>query len=472
MKKHLILLFALYLPGSFLWVSCEDQLTQLPLGVQTPNNQYASAIGTEQALLACYHDQNMLRLFLYSMDHYGDMGMGLSVANPAFHAVLAGEYPVDGETTREYWKLTYQIIRRCNQYLDDSRTFDAVFHYPARKLEAEAEARAFRAYQYFRLARWFGGVPITTEENMDNWYPARNTEEEVYRFIIDEFKWCIDHLLIDHRGGLLSDDPNKIEYGRITRWSVMGMLAEVYMSAPDGQRNYPEAIRLMREIMDSGRFGLVENWSDVFDPANRVNEEAIWPTMLSGAWDGGGTKLGLYATTAQTWWRPTNAMYEFYEETDTRRDATILKGFRENYLEKFMQGLVGDNRDNHPFYYLRYADLLLTLAEALTVTDFQANKAEAVDLLNQVRARAEATLADPSEFNTQAELLEAILDEVQKELYMEGQYWFHMKRNGAELTLRRQGLNPADSYKMLIPIHVEELRANPNLVQNEGYADR
>jgi hypothetical protein len=472
MNHHLSTLIGFSLLASLSWLGCEKQLTQLPLGVQTPNNQYGSAIGTEEALLNCYGDQQMLRLFLYSIDQYGNMGMGLSVASTAFQAVLAGQYPVDGETTREFWRYPYAIIRNSNQFLRDSKEFNAVYHYPARALEAEAEARAFRAYQYFRLARWFGGVPITTEANMDEWYPARNTEEEVYQFIIEEFQFCIDHLLEDHVGGLLSDDLNKIEYGRLTKWAAIGMLAEVYMSAPASLRNYPEAIRLMREITNSGRFALLDDWTHVFNPDYRVNAEGIWPTMLSGAWDGGGTKLGHYSTTAQTWWRPTDEMYAFYEEGDTRRDATILKGFRENYLEKYMQGLVGDNRDNHPFYYLRYADLLLTLSEALTVSDFQANKQEAVDLLNQVRGRANATLATPDEFQTQDQLLNAILDEVHKELYMEGQYWFHMKRNGAALTLSRTEQPAGDTYKMLLPLHVDELRANPNLIQNPGYADQ
>lgn len=457
---------------SLCWVSCEDQLSQLPLGVQTPNNQYASAIGTEEALLACYLDQQMLRLFLYSIDQYGNMGMGLSVAATAFQAVLSGQYTVDGETTRELWRYPYAIILRCNQFLRDSREFNAVYRYPERELEAEAEARTFRAYQYFRLVRWYGGVPITTEENMDDWYPARRTEEEVHQFIIDEFRFAIEHLLEDHVGGLLSDDPTKIEYGRLTKWAAMGMLAEVYMSAPTSLRNYPEAIRLMREIITSGRFSLLPDWKNVFNPDFRVNPEGIWPVMFSGAWDGGGTKLGHYSTTAQTWWRPTDEMYAFYEESDVRRDATILKGFRENYLEKYMQGLVGDNRDNHPFYYLRYADLLLTLAEALTVVDFEGNKTEAVELLNQVRERAKASPASPDDFTTQDQLINTIMDEVHKELYMEGQYWFHMKRNGAELTLSRIELDVNDTYKMLLPIPVDELRANPNLIQNPGYADQ
>ena len=194
--------------------------------------------------------------------------------------------------------------------------------------------------------------------------------------------------------------------------------------------------------------------------------------MFTNTFQGGGTKLAFYSTTSQTWMRPTNAMYDKYEAEDTRRDATILKGFRENFLQKYMQGLSGDERDNHPWYALRYADVLLTYAECLVVLDFQANKTRAVNLLNEVRGRAGASLADANAIQTQDDMIDILLDEMHKELYFEAQYWFAMKRNGVERTLRRQGIDPAETFRFLLPLPPSELRANPNLVQNPGYADR
>ena len=468
MNKLLVLSLLLFLAGN----ACQEQLTVFPIGSNTPQEQMASAAGVEAVLLNCYRDQALYELWMNSIDVYGNQGMGLSIAVPNWLLALEGNWvPLNSEAL---WSRTYPTIAACNFFLFDVAEYNPPFAYPGRREQAIAEARALRAFRYFRLVRCFGGVPLVLETNMDNTAPARASEEEVYRQIIDDLLYAVENLPEVPPGGVVSDNPDKIEWGRVTKYGAMGVLATVYMTAPAPLQDYQQAALLFETIINSGRFSLLPDWTNLFNPDFRPgtnNPEMLWPVMFTNTFQGGGTKLGLYSTTSQTWMRPTNEMYFKYEEGDVRRDATILKGFRENFLEKYMQGLSGDERDNHPWYALRYADVLLTYAECLTVLNFEGNKTRIIDLLNQVRARAQATLATEADFPTQAAMIEGILDEMHKELYFEAKYWFAMKRNGVELTLRRQGINPDETFRFLLPLPPSELRVNPNVTQNPGYSD-
>lgn len=463
--KKLLLIISM----TSLLFSCEDQLNILPIGNQTPNVQFATPEGVESALLAVYMDQGLYELRFHPIEVYGNMGMGLSIATPDWHSALQGDFKPTLST--DIWERTYAPIALSNFFIRDVLDYDPEFMYPGRREEAMAEARCMRAHRYFRLVRCFGAVPLIHEDNMDNWYPERTPVEEVYQFIMDDLRYGIENLKEIPAAGIFSDESSNIEWGRVTKYSAMGLLAKVYMTAPAPLQDYQKAVELFDEIISSNKFNLLDSFRYVFNPDYRAaNPECIWPIMFTNAFQGGGTKLAHYSETGQSWMRPTNEMYEKYEATDTRRDLTILKGFKENFLEKYMQGLAGDERDKHPWYILRYADVLLSRAEALAVIDFSGNKSEIIDLVNQVRSRAGASLWQDSDFSNKDELIDSILDEMHRELYFECQYWFAMKRNGLERTLSRQEIDPADTYKFLLPLPPVALKKNAKLNQNPGYS--
>jgi len=466
MKRILLIVFSILILSG-----CEEQLDILPVGNLTSNEQFATPQGVETALLAVYADQPLYELRLHPIEVYGNMGMGLHISTPEWHLALEGEFTPRLST--DIWERTYGPIATCNYFLYDVEEFDPEFLYEVRREEAIAEARCMRAHRYFRLVRCFGAVPLVIETNMDNWYPERAPVEDVYTQIIEDLTYGMDHLPEVVPGGILSADPNNKEWGRVTKYSAMGLLAKVYMTAPPPLQDYNRAVELLDGIINSRRYSLLPDWGMVFNPDYRANNpESIWPIMWTDAFQGGGTKLAHYSTPDQSWMRPTNEMYNKYEATDTRRDLTILKGWKENFFWKFMQGLAGDERDKHPWYILRYPDVLLTKAEALTVLDFQGNKQQIIDLINQVRQRANASLWDPADFTDQTQMINAILDEMHRELYFEVQYWFAMKRNGIDITFERQGFGPVtpeNQHKFLLPLPPVALRKNKNLYQNPGY---
>ena len=68
-------------------------------------------------------------------------------------------------------------------------------------------------------------------------------------------------------------------------------------------------------------------------------------------------------------------------------------------------------------------------------------------------------------------LLQAIFDERRKELYMEGDRWYELKRNGCpEWWVISNGLKyTTKAYLYTSPISKSDVDLNPGLEQNPGY---
>ena len=118
----------------------------------------------------------------------------------------------------------------------------------------------------------------------------------------------------------------------------------------------------------------------------------------------------------------------------------------------------GEIFDKHNVVLLRYADIILLRAEALNQIG---QTAEAITLLNQVRARVELA---PTEATSQNEVALAILKERRLELVIENNRFWDLKRyynDDAKLTqhLNDQTDSAGNSFgiqttvdKVLIPI--------------------
>lgn len=88
----------------------------------------------------------------------------------------------------EYWELPYTIIRRLNELIEKLPNSANETEFIETRV---AEARFIRAFNYFYMVKRYGGVPIVTKAiPMDapdeEMYPARNSEQEVYDFILSE----------------------------------------------------------------------------------------------------------------------------------------------------------------------------------------------------------------------------------------------------------------------------------------------
>ena len=172
----------------------------------------------------------------------------------------------------------------------------------------------------------------------------------------------------------------------------------------------------------------------------------------------------------------TDDLYNQYSATDVRRNL-IVPGIRAGSSQPIKIVMkysnAGDPNERDDFKILRYADILLILAEAYANTSDDVN---ALIRLNQV-----AQQRDPSfggYVSTGATLKNDIIKERRKELAFEGDRYFDLARlnqNVARVNLNNNyssntplTLTTADN-KRIWPIPQSERDANPNISQNPGY---
>ena len=95
----------------------------------------------------------------------------------------------------EFWP--YNTIRKANEFIE--RVPTSPLQDSQKKLRI-AEARFLRAFMYFSMVKRYGGVPLITKvqlvtDPLDELYPKRNSEEEIYNFVLSELDICLPDLL-------------------------------------------------------------------------------------------------------------------------------------------------------------------------------------------------------------------------------------------------------------------------------------
>ncbi|MGN6531521.1 MAG: RagB/SusD family nutrient uptake outer membrane protein, partial [Ginsengibacter sp.] len=153
------------------------------------------------------------------------------------------------------WSGHYQGISTANQALDklDQSTFD---HITKRTLIGEV--KFIRAYLYFNLVRLFGGVPLvltvpnSLSDAKNPVYQTRASKDSVYAAIISDLQYGVDSLP-------LKGDPGT-DVGRANKGAAESLLAKVYLY----QKNYQKAYDLTEDVIKSGKYSLMADYSQNF----------------------------------------------------------------------------------------------------------------------------------------------------------------------------------------------------------------
>jgi hypothetical protein len=373
------------------------------------------------------------------------------------------------------------------------------------------EALFLRAFYYYDLVTHYGGVPLQLEEiiSEDGAFLPRNSTEEVYNQIITDLTNAIPKLSVP------ATFPQS---GRATKGAAKMLLAYAYLSKPE-----PDYVKAETELTDITKmnYALMDDYADVFDPAQKNNKESIFEVQYKSGNEGQHSDyiwrfipkttnteviLGLHGTnlrggiTSGGWNVPTQEMVDSYEENDRRLPASVAvaEGTQvgENFTTETVKSPVGftpspgktyyyfikkylhppytvewNTDDNWPVY--RYSGALLLLAECLVN---QNKHAQALPYLNQVRVRAGLPLL--TEANK-----ENVAAEMRHELAFENHRWTDLIRNGNAIeVMNAKGVRMKALYGWLLPntfnvtenrliyaIPFREIQINSNLVQNPGY---
>ncbi len=466
---------------------CQKEFLELaPLDQGSVNLSFKNPEDANRAVLGIYDaaQQGITDLALLTErttdNATSQASVGLNNAGGDIRELIFYQFTSENAYMRNIWNNHYAGIAAANQLID--RIEGIPFANETLKAQYTGEAKFLRAYFYFNLVRFFGGVPVSlteVKEPAQAFALARSSEEAVYEAISQDLTDALANLPVTH---------NSTHLGRATQGAAKALLAKVYLTDKK-----PElALPLLRELTRAPyTYRLMANYPDVFS-ADNTAESIFEIQFLSGLTTREGNGLVTFfmsndATVGRDIYGAgyvggnggglavaTNDLYNNYTATDARRSFNFLvyrsnaERANLNLVRKYYRlppsGLGGAD-DN--VIILRYADVLLMLAEALNETS-QGPTPEAYEAVDKVRLRAKIPALtrdlDYASFKTQ------LLEERRLELAFEFHRWFDLKRFGKLVEVLKAKDYPIQPFHTLFPLPKSQVDINPvNITQNPGY---
>src|SRR5690606_16323510 len=262
MKKINFLLLGL----SLLTASCDSFLEEKPVDEVASNQYFQRPEHARDAVNALYRRgaMQMYETGVYSGSRimFGPYVSGFvdnDYKGQEFHVQRGQNIVFDGLNLSDYfnsmWTDIYAGISRANNAIKYIPTTPGLSEADANRYLAEA--KYFRAYNYYFLARMFGAVPLVTEpyESLDNLFLARTPVDQVYALILEDLDFAIN-------SGGLATATMVGNAGRITKGVAQTLLAEVNLTMSGAAVNanrYAQAAEAAREVINSGLYSLVQH---------------------------------------------------------------------------------------------------------------------------------------------------------------------------------------------------------------------
>lgn len=361
----------------------------------------------------------------------------------------------------------YDRIKRQNEFLLDAPAKGAHLGEDFIKVRI-AEARFIRAFAYFQMARVYGGVVIRDEtdglDGRNEKDKARATEAETWDFIIKDLQLAAQDLPVKWTSEWTGRATKAAAYGLLSR---CGLYAKKWDLAVEAAKNTKAAgaklitssyadvfttpLESNSEVLFAVSFKdpIVHNFDRSYRPSGDVDvySEAVPTSELvdsyemadgtSFSWSTHGTnpysgrEPRFYASilyNGAPWEGRTIQSYVggtdgFLEWKPAGATTTTVTGY---YIRKYLQE--GNNylisQSTQFDVTVRYAEVLLNLAEALAEKDFSQNKTEALAALNEVRNRVGLPGITGTQANDKDSFMTFVRHERMVELAFEGfRYW-------------------------------------------------
>lgn len=478
--KYILVLITVF---SLTSVGCQDFLEEEIFTQYDPDSFLQSEEGINSVLVASYSDLQVTSDMRERMYTFGEFtGDSMWEWGGGFESIATVYMNFNWDPQNNQfsgrWSNYYTSIRNSNALLDK---IDNVTSLSAEKVnQLKAEATFIRAADYYYLWELFGPVPlITTTEELDL-EPPRPSEEDFAAFIESELQTAADNLPVTQN-----------LWGKATKGAALALLCRFYLNTHQWQ----EAADVSKQVIDLGQYQLFQgDITQMFAVENEENSEVVFTspalTTLHGNaymahafppnypiqsnWINYGAQFCLYPDFVNSYdpndkrlgWMLFDYTDINGEEHDLLDPADVGRGVRCFKYVPDPNGISQSHGNDVPM--IRYAEVLLNRAEALN--ELSGPNQESIDLLNQVRSRAEAPLYTVADFSTKEALRDALLDERGWEFVAEGLRRMDLIRQGKFISRAvARGATNAQAYMTRFPIPQNEINANPNLEQNDGY---
>jgi hypothetical protein len=377
------------------------------------------------------------------------------------------------------WSQGYYVILQANRIIYSDLSAGSTVD------QLKGEAYAIRGLAYLILVNFFGapytlnpnapGIPIVTIPTyVTGPYnkPPRNTVAEVYDLIIED----LNNAFISISQTPISIDYHATNSNYITKYAAKAIQSRAYLYKGD----YANARDAALEVVKNGDYTLTTTesaflsyWSNNATSANK--EETVWELNMNATSNNGNNGLDYIYNQSGYGEALSNAeVYQLYSETDYRKNL-IIDGIRRGNSQKaFVVNKYSNvtNNDRDEVKVIRYAEVILTLAEAYARTNDETNARLYLNQLVQLRDPAFAGYTSSGQ-----QLINDIINERRKELAFEGLRLFDLTRLNLEIIRPKQPFSyttyeyvSLTDHRRIQSIPQSELDANPNITENNpGY---
>ena len=477
-----------------LLLSCSDDFVNVNSQDENSENFFNTEEDYQNALIGAYDllQSSYLNVMLGEIASDNTLAGGESATDvPGIQEIDDMIHTPINDQLRDIWNWMYGGVNRANYILEFKDKID----FP-NKPNVLGQATFLRAYYYFELVKFFGDVPLAVDQRLlfgDQNTIDRTPAAQVYAQIELDLIYAAENL-----------PPNQTQTGRVTKGAAQALLGRVYLY----QNKFAQAAPVLDDVINSGVYDLVADYSTLFENDNENNIESVFEiqyTDLEGAGFGclqcseGNVAIGFNGPrnfngplfeSGFSFNVPTQEVFDAFDQDDARREFAILdivafaqantdfndgagvsftEGFEHTgyfnrkYIPRVGDTNIGDQNLTNPNNYraIRFADVLLMGAEAHNQGD--GNDELARQYLNRVRERT--TLEDVNASGSA--LTQAIYNERRLELVGEGHHFCDLVRTG-RAAQEIEGFTAGKNEIFPIPL-VEIQLAGNRWLQNPGY---
>ncbi|MCP3894481.1 RagB/SusD family nutrient uptake outer membrane protein [Bacteroides sp.] len=247
--------------AAVLATSCSDFLNTAPYDALSPGTTWKTEEDAQKFVVGCYGGDN-------------DQVPGWEDGSTLLYLDCASDFsynnfPWEGYTPLGNGTLTasnygtsfydFSVIRRCNTFMDNIEAIP--FNDPAVKKDLIAQVRVIRAYRYFIMNWYYGGVPIISNySTADEAKVPRNTEAEVRAFVEKE---------LDESTPDLNKAPSA--RGRIAQGTALAIRMREALYYGD----WATAKDRAQKIINLGQYDLEPNYTNLFNVNGQDSKEVI-----------------------------------------------------------------------------------------------------------------------------------------------------------------------------------------------------
>jgi len=431
MKNIYLIIISCYL---LFFTACEDQLNVQQQGVVSTQNFYETDDDAEEAIAAVYHQwRGLVNTELPYLNGLSDdiyAGGGARGDNPFLEQICEYNFSSANSWINDHFRGLYTLIYRSNLVIERLENNSTV------KARAIAEAHVARAWAHFQLVTLWGSAPLVTSELAPSEYQQPNGDvSEIWAQIEEDFNAAISSGALPEK----SSPNGQAEIGaRLTKQAAQSFLGKALVF----QEKYSEAATVLKAVINSGKYELIDDYENVLravqdfgsenifevnallDPENAWDQGTGWFSPVFG-WNSGNLSLAAgynagFHDLIPTGWgflNPTKDLYDAFvatEGVDGYRLNSTLKNYDQvmaispeapitvneggavygnegyfNWKVRLLGSEIIPNSwgfaaaNNHRF--MRYAEVLLLASEACLESG---DNTSALDYFNQIRERA------------------------------------------------------------------------------------